>query len=362
MTDQRFRLYWTRETGVDTGTAMGVNELAPAVRDRVLALVANEPGEFVVRLPFLDRKECRQMEILRGWPLERVGNVIQAVLAPQAAARDRAATLALTDPRWLDAPSERGPSYFPVWQRVSLALQRLLRNRVAQAYFKDVSRFEDRARAYPVIVYQASRLCHGHPRTEFTYDLRDHPECRTTLESSWKMTGRAIQAVLGGIERRLEEAGMTELAHRYAPVWHQDVLVAVKKQPKPYVSLLMAEAAVINAAIDLGTERSVAAANRFTLTVNLNLRKMGGMDLRGLGTVLLDEVTGVLETQSGRDRLIDAGVLEDPDTATARRPDAWIGGEENGDNGRAYGGGKMSDARIVADEDACRGKPTRQFV
>ena len=360
--EQVFRLYWPRETGIDTGTAIRANDLAPALRDRVLALAGDEPGEFVLRFPFLDRKECRQQEILGGWALERVGNVIRAVLAPQAAARDLAATSVLTDPAWRNAPTERRQDYFPVWQRVSLALQQLLQNRVAQAYFEDVKRFEDRPAAYPVIVYQASRLCHGHPRTEFTYDLCDYPECRTTLEASWKMTGRAIQAVLRPIESRLQGAGMPGLAHRYAPVWHEDVLVAVKQQPKPYVALLMAEAVLINAVIDLGTERSVQAANRFAAAVNLNLRKMGGMDLRGLGTVLLEQAARVLESQSSANYLIDRRVLEDRDTASARRPDVWIGGQKNGDNGSAYGGRKMGNAGIVADEDSRRGEPTGQFI
>src|ERR1051326_3660142 len=259
-----FRLHWIRETRIDAETVIEANDLPPGVRDRVLALAGNEPGEFVVRLPFLDHKESRKTEeILRSLSMIREGNVIRALLGPRAAARDLAATVVLTDERWMRAPTERQPAYFPVWQRVSVALQRLLRNRVAEAYFEDANRFEDRVAAYPMIVYQASRLCHGHPRTEFVYDLRDYPECHTTLEASWKMTGRAIQAVLGRIESRLLDAGMTELAHRSAPVWHPDVLVAVKKKPKPYVDLLMAEAEVINAVIDLGTSRSVQAANRF---------------------------------------------------------------------------------------------------
>jgi hypothetical protein len=108
------------------------------------------------------------------------------------------------------------------------------------------------------------------------------------------MTGRSLQTVLRRIEARLLEAGMVELAHRYAPVWHKDVLVSVQKKPRPYVELLMAEAALINAVIDLGTERSVQAANRFATCVNLNLRKMCGMDLRDLGTGVLEEATRVL--------------------------------------------------------------------
>ena len=362
MTDQVFHLYWPREDGI----AMEFEDLALEVRDRVLALAGNEPGEFALRLPFLDRKECRRQDaILRGLTLIREGNVIRAVLGPQAAARDLAAASAVTDPLWRNAPSERQPEYFPVWQSVSLALQQWLRNRVAEAYFEDGTRFADRPAAYPVIVYQAGRLCHGHPRTEFTYDLRDYPDCTTTLEASWRMTVRAIQTVLRRMEGRLLAAGMTELAHRYAPVWHKDVLVSVQKKPKPYVEMLMAEAAVINAVIDLGTERSVRAANRFGSAVNLNLRKIFGMDLRGLGRGVLEEATRVLAGLEGRssgDHLIDGGVFDDRDSRPSGSPDARISSSKNGDDGSADGGRKMGDAGIIPDIDARGGEPARQFV
>jgi len=275
-----------------------------------------------------------------------------------------AAAATLTDPQWRNAPTERDPGYFRVWQQVSLALQRSLRDGVAEAYFEDLAHFENRQAAYPVIVYQASRLCHGHPRTEFTYDLRDYPECRTTLISSWKLTGRAIQAVLRRIELRLTEAGMIELAHRYAPVWHQDVLVAVKKKPKAYVDLLMAESAVINAAIDLGTERSLEAANRFGKTVHLNLRKVHGMDLQGLGVETLEQATRVLAQShsSSSDNVADAGILEDGDVRSAGSPDAWIASQEDSDHRRADGGCEMRDARVVTDVDASRRDPAGQVV
>ena len=288
----------------------------------------------------------------------------------------RAAITTLSDPRWRGAPTERDPGYFRVWQRVSLALQRSLRAGVANVYFKDVASFEDRHAAYPVIVYQASRLCHGRPRTEFTYDLRDYPECRTTLAASWKLTGRAIQAVLRHIELRLTEAGMTELAHLYAPVWHQDVLVAVMKKPKPYVDLLMAESAVINAVIDLGTERSVEAANRFGKTVHLNLRKLYGADLQALGVVALEEAARVLSlsqslspslsqslSHAGRGSdLLDTGILEHDDMRATGSPHTRIAGEEDGDDGRTDGGGQMGDAGVVADVQARRSDPARQVV
>jgi len=275
-----------------------------------------------------------------------------------------AAAATLTDPQWRNAPTEHDPEYFHVWQRVSLALQRSLRDRVAEAYFEDLACFENRQAAYPMIVYQASRLCHGRPRTEFTYDLRDYPECRTTLVSSWKLTGRAIQAVLRGIELRLNGAGMTELAHRYAPVWHQDVLVAVKKKPKAYVDLLMAESAVINAAIDLGTERSIEAANRFGKTVHLNLRKVHGMDLQGLGIETLEEATRVLSEShvGGSDDRSNTGALQNRHMLSAGSPDARIASQEDGDNGRPDGGGQMRDAGVVTDIDSSRRDPASQLV
>ena len=277
-------------------------------------------------------------------------------------------TNTLTDPHWMTAPSERDPGYFWAWQHVSLALQRWLRDQVAEAYFENPTQFENRTAAYPMIVYQASRLCHGHPRTEFTYDLRDYPECRTTLMMSWKLTGRAIQAALGRIEQRLLEAGMAELAHRYAPVWHQDVLVAVQKKPKPYVDLLMAESTVINAAIDLGTERSVEAAIRFRKVFHLNFRKIHGMDLQSLGAGLLEEATRVLsERPMGRGGdLGNAGAIQNSnvtgDGLAAGGPHMRISVEEDGDDGRADSGRQMRDAGVVADVQARRRDPAGQLV
>ena len=275
-----------------------------------------------------------------------------------------AAAATLTDPRWRNAPTELDPEYFRVWQRVSLALQRSVRDNVAAAYFANPATFEDRQAAYPVIVYQASRLCHGRPRTEFTYDLRDYPECRTTLISSWKMTGRAIQALLRGIESRLNDAGMAALAHRYAPVWHQDVLVAVQKKPRTYVELLMAESAVINAVIDLGTERSIEAANRFAKTVHLNLRKLCGMDLQRLGVSVLEEATRVLAQNftSCADDGRNIGTFQNSDPLTAGSPDSRIAGKEDRDYRRAHGSGQMRDAGVVADVDTGRRDPAGQFI
>lgn len=325
---QLFRLFWLREAGCDAGTLVRADELDGKIRERVLAL-ANDHDEFTLKLPFFDRREWRKRgDILSALQFERRGNQIACVLEPSAAMRDLGATLALTHPAWTGAPGECDARHFPVWQRVSLALQKSLRTWIASEYFQDAGRYQDREAAYPMLVYEVTRLHYGRPRTEFTYDLRDYPDCQSTLASAWKTIGRSLQTVMANAERRLHDAGMHVLARRYAPVWHQDVLVAVRKKPKQFVDLLARESEFINALIDLGTSRDVPAVNRFSRFANQALRKAYGMDVRKLGVLALEEATRVLESQvepRGSEDDLPGGMVEDCDMRSSGRPDTRIG-------------------------------------
>lgn len=334
-TDPIFHLYWLRETGCDAGTPLTAAELPASIRDRVVALaqesVAAAPSVFHVRLPFFDRGEERQAdELLAAVPLEREGNLIRAMLPPSAATRDLAATCALADPLWRAAPGERDADYFPRWRRVSLALQRWLRDSIAEEYFRDPARLEDRADCYPMIVYQACRPFFGKPRTEFTYDLRDFPWCEETLAASWKLTGRGLQRVMGGLEARLRAMGNEQLARRYSPVWFEDVLVAVQRRPRLYADLLAREAAVINAVIDLGTQPKVDSVNRSSKIISQQLRKIHGpknsMDLRSLGYGVFEEASRALAQHAASDgeRGEDGGILQNAHMQATRSPDFRI--------------------------------------
>jgi hypothetical protein len=302
---QQFRLFWLRETGCDAGTPLRAGELDPEIRQRVLALAEpqaseSDEGEIALRLPYLDRREwSRRFEILAGLPLDRRGNVISFALTQSAALRDTAATLALTNPAWLGAPAANDPNRFPVWQSVSMNLQNSFRTWIPEMYFRDIARFEDRQTAFPMIVYQAARICRGHSGGEVTYDFSDYPDCRLTLALSLKMTGLNLQAILAIAERRLNEAGMHELARRYAPVWYQDVVVAVRKKPKLFLALLRAESTFINALVELSLNRTPEGVNRFFKTANQALRKVHGMDLRPLGARALERATEVLAASGG---------------------------------------------------------------
>src|SRR5215831_11424460 len=121
---QTFRLYWLRENRRDDGTLVEANQFHPRIQARICELLNGHVGEFAVRLPFFDKREWRRREqILKELPLKRQGNAIVCTLPLSAAVRDRAAHLVLTHPAWTIAPRDRDPSYFRVWQQVSVALQ-----------------------------------------------------------------------------------------------------------------------------------------------------------------------------------------------------------------------------------------------
>jgi hypothetical protein len=297
---KRFRLYWLRESGCDLGTPVSADELDPVIRARVLELAGVDDGPLSVYLPFLDRRESRRRaEALRGVILVREGDVIRSVPpTPAAGLRDRAAMLLATHPAWINAPDEVHPRYFQIWQNVSVSLQKALRTWIPELYFRDPARYENRDAAFPLLVYAASRPCRGRPRTEFTYDLVD-PEA---LPCALNLIGTSLQTVLAKVERHLYECGRPELARRYAPLWHQDVLRAVQQRPRPLLGLLADEAALVSAVIGLGATRRMNAVKPFSKTASQALRSLYGEDLRNLAFKALEEATVVLENKALENR------------------------------------------------------------
>jgi hypothetical protein len=283
--ENKFRLYWRRETGCDIGVA--VEDLDPAIRARVVELAGEISGTsqegdapIEVRLPFLDRREWRRRaETLRGIAFERQGRVIRPVpTSAIAALRDIAADTAGGHPAWLEAPMEREPGYFRTWRSVSVALQEFLRRKAADVYFRDVAAFEDRKAAWPLMVYQAMRPCYGIPETEFTYDVGN----AEMLDEALRMIRRPLQEILGRAQVRLAESGRPELSRRYAPLWQEDVLRAVREKPGKLLSLLGDEAMLVDAVMTLGATRDPATVKPFARRVMATLRSFYDVDLRDL--------------------------------------------------------------------------------
>ena len=300
-----FELFWLRETGCDIGTwfpAFNMQNLEaagldPATGERLLLLAAEvHEASIRLQLPFMDQREWRRRsEVLAKTRFVREGNLIRGVPPHAGAAlRDHAALLRATDPAWTGAPHEKQVRFFPVWQKVSVGLQKAFRQWIPEIYFRDSASFEDRDAAYSVIVYQASRVSFGRPRTEFTYDAAD-PE---SLKTSWNFTGRVLQDALTSIQLRLQQEGNPALARRYAPIWAEDIMRAVAERPRPFIEMVAQESAIINALIGMGTSQNMFAVKPFAKTARMSLRRMAGMDMRTLTQRVLDEATAILAAEA----------------------------------------------------------------
>lgn len=236
------------------------------------------------------------------------------------------------------APAECDARHFRTWQRVSVQVQRDVRSLVAATFFKEKWCAEvNLEHAFTVVVYSSCHPCYGRRPMEFTYDIAD----LVTLTKVLRLIGRSLQARLAEISADFH--GDPLLKRRFLPVWHLDILNAVKKKPRTLIEMLALEAIMVNALIDLGTQRDARAKRRF-LKSTVSAARVLGVDSAVLQDVVL---------RTGAEHLGDGRVFEDSDALAARSPDARIGGDENGDDGRTDGRCQMTNAGIVPDVHAC---------
>jgi hypothetical protein len=237
------------------------------------------------------------------------------------------------------APPERDGRHFRTWQRVSVQVQHAVRALAAQTFFAEEWRAAiNLDRAYTIVVYASCQPCYGRRPMEFTYDIGD----LVTLTSVLRLIGRGMQARLAQISAGIQSD--PRLKRRFLPVWHLDILKAVKNKPRTLIEMLAREGAMINALIELGTTPNDRAQKRFEKYT------AGAARLLGVDSGVLQDL--VLRT--GAEHLGDGRILEDGDAVSAGSPDFGVSGNEDRDDGSADGRGQMADAGVVSDIHACR--------
>jgi hypothetical protein len=236
-----------------------------------------------------------------------------------------------------DAPPERDGRHFRTWQRVSVQVQRDVRTLAAQTFFAAEWRAATNMdRAYTIIVYSSCHPSYGRRPMEFTYDIGD----LVTLKSVLRLIGRGMKARLAQISAGIQSD--PKLKRRFLPVWHVDILKAVKQKPRTLIEMLARETVMINALIELGAMRNERTAKRFLKST------AGAAKLLGVDSFVLQDV--VLRTAA--ENLVNGRIFEDGDAVSSGSPDAGIGGNENRDHGSPDGGGQVADAGIVPDIQA----------
>lgn len=204
------------------------------------------------------------------------------------------------DASWLQAPDERSPAFFPVFARVSAAVQKTLRERVPVHYFSSLENFLNTKTAYPMLIYQASQPFHGKMRTELTYDVLN-PK---TLAALFRTVKVGLPELLVGVEQRLRGVNLDSLASKYAPKRAPEIVESVQrlnKSRKCLYILIRAEALLVNALLELGGLASLddkAQARKiasFDKKWNFQLRRLyPGTDFTWLAPELLSVATEAL--------------------------------------------------------------------
>jgi hypothetical protein len=236
-------------------------------------------------------------------------------------------SLALTIPgplveAWLDAPGERGPEFFATYSRVSVAVQRAIRLWLPYIYFSDVTRYETLEAAFPLVVYQVSRPSHGKPPYEFTYDVLGEQ----SMEGFFRMTGQQLPGELARVEEVLLSAGRKRTAAFYSPRRARDILASVQRRRRLLNSLLVADAFLVDALVNLGCRghrlrqnaakdpaEAVRGLSRFAAGLvrafHGKLRRLyGGQEFLALGGLLLVEATSALSAASGKSSAVQASL------------------------------------------------------
>lgn len=152
---------------------------------------------------------------------------------------------------WLLAPSEFSPAFFPAFAKISLAVQATLRERVPWAYFDDLTNYHDLKRAYPMLIYQASRPFRARVRSELTYDVLNSELLARVIRSA-KLN---LADLLTTAEQRLQDAGSADIAKHYQARRAQDIIDFVQRLSKSrrcFSVLIRAESVLMNALTSLG--------------------------------------------------------------------------------------------------------------
>jgi len=196
---------------------------------------------------------------------------------------------------------------------MSVAVQRVLRERVPLEYFENLGKYRDLRTAGPMLVYQASPPFRGKKRTELTYDVLN-PALVAML---FRRSKPKLVELLAQAEASLRAEGLAELADQYTPRRTGAILDCVQKLSKSrrhlYV-LIRGESVLMDALVQLSGLGELPPKVRakkwatFEKRWNFQLRRLyQGCDFTHLAPALLDAAEDAL--QRDQDALDGSGFL-----------------------------------------------------
>ena len=287
--------------------AQGGLVLAGAIHAR------RNPATARFTLSFTDRRRLTAAQAMEGFQPLAAAYGLSGALSPSESV-DASLTVQTSggaSAAWLEVPDESTHEFFEAFAKVSARLQWTLRRWAPYIHFSDLSRYDDPASAWPMLIYQASRPFSGRPKTEFTYDPINPAAVAAALPSARV----GLPSILRRTHRLLLAAGKSDTAALYKPSRARAILKAVQKTPRALRALLAAETGLVDEMIkfaEAGRElnrqlkanpqfqpRSLSRdAEAFTRSLEIRLRRLGE-EFLPLAPLLMVEATHALATTMG---------------------------------------------------------------
>jgi hypothetical protein len=209
---------------------------------------------------------------------------------------------------WLDTPSPGAPEYLPAMSRAASAVQNMARQWLPALYLSDVESYARPSAVHPLLAWSCSPPCSGPRKKDLTYDFMDPKVVDSVLQAC----APAFRERLAETWKFLMDAGRKQTAAYYEPADLRYILASVKRQQRNFVSLLMADAFLVEAVLNtadcarevqrltrIAPKKAASDMARFARemaeTFHRKLRRLyGGDDFLALGPLFFLTATSAL--------------------------------------------------------------------
>ncbi len=155
---------------------------------------------------------------------------------------------------WMNSPAPGSPEYLPEMSRLAASVQRMARQWLPALYLARVEAYSRPSAVHPLLAWSCSPPCSGPRKKDLSYDFMDP-----------KVVDAVLQACAPGFRERLSEtwrylmeSGRKQTAAYYEPADTRYVLSSVRRQQRNFVSLLTADAFLVEAVLNVaGCAREV---------------------------------------------------------------------------------------------------------
>lgn len=228
---------------------------------------------------------------------------------------------------WLDTPSPGAPEYLPAMSRAASAVQIMARQWLPALYLSDAESYARPSAVHPLLAWSCSPPCSGPRKKDLTYDFMDPKAVDSVLQAC----APAFRERLAETWKFLMDAGRKQTAAYYEPADLRYILASVKRQQRNFVSLLMADAFLVEAVLNtadcarevqrltrIAPKKAASDMARFARemaeTFHRKLRRLyGGHDFLALGPLFFLTATRALAATSRPEAEIAAVLILESD-------------------------------------------------